>query len=171
MGWFRDPARHALASKGICTRLQAAQLREVQHGNEVRGSFGRAASYGGLVKRMASRHDAGDEINSDEYEAAVIPLFDTLAEADVLSDRGNLQEAVTRLDLAARQYSELCERFNVIREEDNREFIAASKMISEKTIARSRIPSQAKIAVRSASESDSRPQVNEKPETGVNNSR
>jgi hypothetical protein len=171
MGWFRDPARHALASKGICTRLQAAQLREVQHGNKVRGSFGRAASYGGLVKRLGSRHDAGDEIDAGEYERAIIPLFDTLAEADVLSDRGDLQEAVSRLELASRQYSELCERFNVIREEDSREFIAASKMISEKTIARSRIPPPAKITVRSAPRSDSPPQVNENPGTGVNNSR
>lgn len=171
MGWFRDPARHALASKGICTRLQAAQLREVQHGNKVRGSFGRAASYGGLVKRLASRHDAGDEIDPDEYEKAIIPLFDTLAEADVLSDRGDLQEAVARLELASRQYSELCERFNVIREEDSREFVQASRMVSEKTIARARIPSQAKVAVRSAPRSDSRSQVNEKSGTDVDNSR
>jgi len=171
LGWFKDPARHALASKGICTRLQAAQLREVQHGNEVRGSFGRAASYGGLVKRLAKRHDAGDEIDSDEYEKAIVPLFDSLAEADVLSDRGNLQEAVARLELASRQYSELCERFNVIREEDSREFVQASRMISEKTILRSRIPPPAKITVRSAPRSDSPPQVSEKSGTDVNNPR
>jgi len=171
VGWLKDPARHALASKGVCTRLQAAQLREVQHGNVVRGSFGRTLRYNGLVKSLARRHDEGDEIDPSEYEKAVVPLFDSLAEADVLSDRGDLRGAVARLDLAGRQYEALCERFNVLREEDSREFVQASKMISEKTIARSRIPPPEKITVRSALQSNSQPQVNENPRSDGHDSR
>jgi hypothetical protein len=163
LGWFKQPARHALAAKGISTgRFQAAQLRSVQHGNEVRGSFGRASGYVGMVKRLGRRHDEGDEIDSAEYEKAVTPLFDSLAEADVLCDRCDLREAVSRLDLAGRQYEALCERFNVIREEDSREFLAATKQISEKTIVRSRTPPMGKVVARSQPPAVSQTYVDDK---------
>jgi len=163
MAWLRDPARHALAAKGIATgRFQSAQLREVEHGNAVRGSFGRRGNYDHLTKKLGGKYREGDAVDSDDYEKAITPIFDTLAEADILCDKGDVEGAAARLELASSQYSSLCERFNVIRDADAREFLSATKLISEKTIQRSRAPPLGTVVARSPPQAISQQNVNEK---------
>ena len=139
LGWRKDPGRHALASRGIATgRFQRAQLDHVQSGNRVGGSFGKATGYDYVVKRLGKKYSEGDEIDPEDYERAILPIFDALAEADILVDSGDFGNAIAKLELAERQYASLCQNFNVARDADSKEFLAASKAISDKTIARSR---------------------------------
>jgi hypothetical protein len=139
MGWFKQPARHALAAKGIPTsRFQSAQLRKVQGGNRVGGTFGKGFSYDHQVKSLGRKYVEGEEIGCDDYERAVAPVFDTLAEADILADKGDFKNAVAKLELAARQYTSLAQHFNVVRDEDSREYLTVTRLIADKTISRSR---------------------------------
>jgi hypothetical protein len=139
VSWWKSPARHALAAKGIPTgRFQSAQLRKVQAGNRVGGAFGKATGYDYLVKSLGKKYSEGDEIVGDDYERAIEPIFNTLAESDILADRGDLEGAVAKLELAAHEYASLCHHFNVVRDEDSKEYLTATRLISDKTIARAR---------------------------------
>jgi hypothetical protein len=150
MAWLRDPARHALSAKGVCTgRFQRAQLNHVASGNRVAGTFGKASGYDHVVKKFGNKYVEGSEVEGDDYERAIAPLFDTLAEADILVDKGDLKGAIAKLELAERQFGSMCQNFNVIRDEDNKEYIAVARQISDKAIARSRIPPMQKIEARS----------------------
>ena len=146
MSWFRQPARHALAAKGVCTRFQRAQLNNVQRGNRVGGIFGRGASYDQLTKRIEKRYSEGSEVDQADYEHLVEPLFSALADADILVDKGDLAGAISRLELAEREFGSMCTRANVLNDSDAKEFISVSRMISEKAISRSRIPAPPKNA-------------------------
>jgi len=138
MPWFRDPARHALSAKGISTgRFQRAQLEHVQSGNRVGGTFGKASGYDHVVKSLGRKYSEGDEIAGEDYERVIGPIFDTLADGDILADKGDFRGAIAKLELAEHQYSSLCQYFNVARDEDSKEFVAVTRQISDKTIARS----------------------------------
>lgn len=142
MGWFKDPARHALAAKGIPTsRIEAAQLECVERGNRVRSAFGQRFGYAQRICGLRRRYDELDEVERKDYEKAVQPIFDTLAEADLLADQGDFKGAVSRLQIASDEYGRLVEQFNVIRDEDSKEFLAVTHTISQKTIAKARIGS------------------------------
>jgi len=172
MAWLRDPARHALSAKGVATgRFQRAQLHHVESGNRVSSTFGKASGYDHAVKRFGKNYVEGNEVGGDDYERVVAPLFDTLAEADILIDKGDLRGGIAKLDLAEHQFESMCQHFNVICDEDSKEYITVARQISDKAIMRSRIPPMEKITVRSAPQLDSQPQVNEKPGAGVNNTR
>jgi len=141
MPWFRDPARHALAAKGIPTsRIEAAQLECVEHGNKVRSGFAQRFGYARRIGGLRRRYDELDEVECGDYEKAVQPIFAALAEADLLADQGDFKGAVSRLQIASDEYGRLVEQFNVIRDEDSKEFLAVTHAISQKTIARSRAP-------------------------------
>ena len=140
MGWFRDPARHALAAKGIPTsRIEAAQLECVARGNKVRSGFAQRFGYARRIGSLRRQYDELDEVERRDYEKAVQPIFNTLAEADLLADRGDFPAAVSRLQLASDEYGRLVEQFNVIRDEDSKEFLAVTHAISQKTIAGARV--------------------------------
>lgn len=140
MPWFRDPARHALAAKGIPTsRIEAAQLECVERGNRVRSAFGQRFGYAQRICGLRRRYDELDEVERKDYEKAVQPIFDALAEADLLADGGNFKEAVTRLKLASDEYARLLQDFNVINDDDSKEFLAVTHAISQKTIAKARV--------------------------------
>jgi hypothetical protein len=125
--------------------------------------LGKGFSYDCLTRSLGKRYDEGDEIADDDYERAVGPVFDTLAEADILADKGDFKGAVAKLDLAEREYASLCTHFNVVRDEDSKEFVAVTRHISDKTIARARA-----VAVPSAQAPDkpvaavSQPNVDDK---------
>jgi hypothetical protein len=147
MSWFRQPARHALAAKGVQTRFQRAQLDNVQQGNRVGSVFGKGSNYDHLARSFERRYSEGDEIDQEDYDAAVTPLFIALADADLLVDQGDLKGAAARLELAEREYASLCGHANFMNDTDAKEFTQVARMISEKTVARSRQPPASKQVV------------------------
>ena len=138
-GWRREPARHALAAKGIPTsRIEAAQLECVERGNRVRSAFAQRFGYARRIGGLRRQYEELDEVERGDYEKAVQPIFDTLAEADLLADQGDFKGAVSRLQIASDEYDRLVGGFNVINDADSKEFLAVTHAISQKTIAGAR---------------------------------
>jgi FtsZ-binding cell division protein ZapB len=144
IGWRKEPARHALASKGIKTRnrLAQSQLDRIQRGGAVKGTAGRRTFYAsalrGLARKYTDEEDVLAAITEDDYDKAVRPLFDSLADADELTDRGEMKAAVNTIKLAQDQFELMKEKFNVITNEDGAQFETALGRITEKTVAGSR---------------------------------
>ena len=143
MSWFKQPARHALAAKGIQTRIGRAQLDLAEHGNHPPGTFLKGARFEQLARSIGKRYSEGSEIDQADYERAVGPLFEALASADLLIDRGDIQGGLRQLDLAEKEFGALCEHANLMNDIDSKDFIEAARSISQKAIARSRIPTPA----------------------------
>ena len=138
MGWHREPARHALAARGVCTRFDQARIGRVGSGGVGLG-FGRRGSYSRTLKRLAKGYASPPgEVDEGDYETAVSPLFLTLAEADELVDREELTHGRDRLTTALEMYGAMCDIFPAINDSDARDFHSAADAITQKLLAANR---------------------------------
>ncbi len=147
-GWRKEPARHALAAKGIKTknRLAQSQLDRIHRGGAIRSTVGRRTGYNstlrGLARKYMPKEGAEEDplagLTENDYEKAVRPLFDSLADADELVDRGELKASINMIKLAQDQYESMTEKFNVIEDADTAQFEPAVARITEKNVAGSR---------------------------------
>lgn len=138
LGWRHEPARHALAAKGVSTRFMQARLARVNTGG-VGFAIGRRSAYARSLKRIAKGCSSPPtEISESDYEAIVDPLFCTLAESDELVDRGDLGHARDRLNTAFDQYAVMEQTLPVVTDIDANDFRAAADMITRKILERSR---------------------------------
>lgn len=141
-GWRKEPARHALASKGIKTsRVAEAHLERIEHKKAIRGTWGRVSSYHSRVYSVEKKYlgkDAKAEISDKDYERVVQPIFDTLADADELASRGEIRKSVPYIKAAKLQYDFLRKRFDVIDEADIRQFESEIRAVENKEISSSR---------------------------------
>lgn len=144
VGWRKEPARHALASKGIKTKnmLAQAQLGRIQRGGAVKNIVGRRIAYSATLRSLARKYeDQGDlpeTVSEGDYERAIRPLFDTLADADELAERGDLKASVNMIELANDQYKAMEFTFDVIAHDDARQWVDGVERITAKTVASSR---------------------------------
>lgn len=144
IGWRKEPARHALASKGIKTKnkLAQSQLDRIQRGGAVRTVLGRRTTYGSTLRGLARKYEGEEDlmgaVTEEDYDKGVRPLFDTLADADELADRGELKASVNMINLVKDQYEAMESKFNVISDDDARQWIDAVDRITTKTVASSR---------------------------------
>jgi hypothetical protein len=144
VGWRKEPARHALASKGVKTKnmLAQAQLGRIQRGGAVKNIVGRRTTYAATLRSLARKYeDQGDlreTVSEEDYERAIRPLFDTLADADELAERGDLKASVNMIDLARDQYQSMEFTFDVIAHDEARQWVDAVERITAKTVASSR---------------------------------
>ncbi len=158
-GWRKEPARHALAAKGVATsnKLAASQLARIPKG-AVRGVIGRRSRYASALKWIARRYkdeeDPVSAVTTVDYDKAVNPLFDTLADADKLVDNGDLLGSVNMLDLAKDQYEIMENTFNVISDDDARQWMQAVDRITEKNIATDRQQTATAVAAARQSEAE-----------------
>lgn len=138
MGWHNEPARHALAARGISTRYNQARIERV----DARGvgmAFGRKSAYSRTLKRLARGYASPPgEVDEGDYETAVSPLFLTLAEADELVDRGDLGHARDRLTTALDMYGAMGDLFPAINDFDARDFHSAADAITQKLLCANR---------------------------------
>lgn len=138
MGWHREPARHALASRGISTRYNQARIERV----DARGvgmAFGRKSAYARTLKKLAKGYSLPPtDVSEGDYEATVDPLFQTIAEADELVDRGDLGHARDRLTTALDMYGAMGDLFPAINDFDARDFHSAADAITQKLLAANR---------------------------------
>jgi hypothetical protein len=171
MSWWKQPARHALAARGIQTRVGRAQLDLAESGNRPSGTFLRGASYERFAQSLAKQYSEGSEVSPEDYEKAISPLFEALSSADLLVDRGELKAALRQLDLAEREYSSLCSHANLMNDSDAQEFTTAARMIGQKAITRCRVPVPAKaqtVVVERLQPATSERKVPEKPRVHEN---
>lgn len=144
LGWRKEPARHALASKGIKTKnmLAQAQLGRIQRGGAVKNIIGRRTTYAatlrGLARKYEGQGDLPETVTEDDYEKAIRPLFDTLADADELAERGELKASVNMIELANDQYKAMEFTFDVIAHDDAKQWVDGVERITAKTVASSR---------------------------------
>jgi len=143
LGWRREPARHALASKGIKTRsrVSKAHLSRIEHGGSIRPAMGRLSSYSSKLRSLERKYENKDikaEITEKDYEGIIQPLFDTVADADELAERGELKKSVRYINLANAQYEQMKRHFDAIAADDERQFESSVQLVSEKAVARSR---------------------------------
>lgn len=152
LGWRKEPARHALASKGIKTRnkLAQSQLERIGRGGAVRNVMGRRTMYNttlrGLALKYKDEEDLMGAVTEADYEKATRPLFDSLADADELADRGELKASVSMLNLAKAQFESMEGHFNVISDEEARQWVDAVERITAKTVATSRTQMATQLA-------------------------
>ncbi len=129
----------------------------------------RRVSYERMARSLEKRFGEGSEISQEDYEAVVGPLFEALASADLLIDKGDLRAALRQLDLAEMEYGALCTHANLMSDADAKEFTEAARIISQKAITSSRMPAPAKaqtVVVQTQQPATTQPQVDKKP--GVN---
>ncbi len=79
-----------------------------------------------------------DPISEEDYEAVIVPLFDPLAEADELIEKGDLKEAKKRLQLALDQLAAMERIFPVITSVDRDNFAAAADSVAQRVIVGAR---------------------------------
>ena len=142
MSWWKQPARHALAAKGILTRSSQAQLDRVGK-RSAPMSFG----YEHMLKKLAQDHPELTEVSEEDYDRAVTPLFDAVAEAEEFAERGDFQHSIDRLKLAAQQYDTLHHEFPVMTDRDAADFAQAVQTVTAKNVAGSRIKALQQVKV------------------------
>jgi hypothetical protein len=161
MGWFKDPARHALAARGIGTgRLAYSQLESVRTGHAPRGHFG--LGYVHLLNKLSKKYEVDQPtgITEGDYESVVQPLFDELSAADFYCDHGLYKEAAEHLECGEDRFGSLSKIFNVITDDDAREFLGSAQAITRKVVAGSRAGSLPRASP--AAQTADKPRVDER---------
>ena len=139
MAWWKQPARHALAARGVGTgRLAYSQLETVRTGHAPRSRFG--LGYVHLLNKLSKKYEVDQPtgIGEGDYESVVQPLFDELSAADFCCDHGLYKEAAEHLECGEDRFGSLSKIFNVITDDDAREFLGSAQAITRKVVAGSR---------------------------------
>jgi hypothetical protein len=98
-------------------------------------SFG----YERMLKKLAQDHPELTDVSEEDYDRAVTPLFDAVAEAEECAERGDFQHSIDRLKLAAQQYDALQREFPVVTDRDAADFARAVQAVTAKNVAGSRM--------------------------------